>query len=180
MTLLLMMGMNWGSVLVNQGSERVFLLRIPEYVLSDSRVQKSIHSGLTCTLMFDLRANDAFRKTGLVTVRFEPWDEIFLVEIVVDGQKHNPQTVTSNKDLIAWLTQVGFRIHTGDQVIQSISVNLKLVPFSEKEQEDAQRWFTKDLNNDRGSLSTVADYVLASSIGRKSACQFSWEVDLAP
>ena len=98
----------------------------------------------------------------------------------MDGQEKKPRIAASHKELMAWLTHDGLAIDTGDQLIQFIAVNLKLVPFSEKEQEDAQRWFTKDLNNDRGSLSTVADYVLASSIGRKSSCQFSWEARLAP
>ncbi len=182
-----------------EGATTVQISALPQSVLADEAIRKQLTSGLTTSLV--LRARAVGGGTGRieggaqVTIRFEPWDEVFLVRAVgIDG-RGGRATFESFSDLEAWWRDLHLTVVDDPRLLRSsarrVRVELDVVPFSEQEQRDTQRWFA-DVLDEAGAASEVGEstrqgndalrqvfhLLMATSIRRHPLASFEWTVPL--
>ena len=166
---------------------RRLMISLPEPHLTEPRVNKMLYSGLTTSFAFALRARSegggVLVGGARVDVRYEPWDEVFYVTLVVADRKENT-TLASFRELVVWFTD--YHIPIADMrgfapQVWRLDLLLKVLPFSESEQADTQKWFAETLSNEsnKNDPNTVLDVLLATSIKRKSLISDSWSLELS-
>ena len=174
---------------VSCNPDRDIILRLPRTFLEQPEMNKPLFSGLTTSFLFTLKAHSSggismpggFHGARL-DLRFEPWDEVFHLTL---WQYNGSRKTTTLKDL----RHLGDWLEKGSLILGSLKgiekqrwrleVSLKIVPFSESEQRDAQKWFAKTLGNqpDRKNPNKVLDLLFATSIKRKSLMSRSWKLE---
>jgi hypothetical protein len=175
----------------------LFLSALPA-VLDRAEVRPHLKTGLTTTFLLEVRAAGAggnkARGGARVEVRYEPWDEVFLVSALgVDGRLRK-ETLPSFDRLVGWwrsLTLPVLAAETLGAVPWKIEVQVSVIPFSQSEQREAQRWLSESIGRaernepaaqspapqetSRGEALTGAlDLLLATSIKRHSLVSYDW------
>lgn len=167
--------------------QQQLMLSLPSSCLNHPKVKKQLFSGLTATLAISLKARDfqgnPIEGISRVDVRFEPWDEIFMLTLWQnDGQQHKLQ-LPSFKELVDWFAAYHMHLATlpARAGIRDLETTLVVLPFSQSERENTKRWFAKTLSNqndDRRDPNKVLDLLVATSIKRKSMVRFHWEAEV--
>lgn len=153
---------------------------LPASVLQDKSVRKQLGSGLTTTFLVSVRQRD----TGLVTaarmeVRYDLWDEVWLVRRVEFDGKNDRQRITSAEALEKWW-RAPVRLFATDAARVPLQVDLSVLPFSAAEEDDAREWISKS-----GGVGTAAgggglvDALIGTTISAKPVTSFRWNVDLS-
>lgn len=164
-------------------------------VLSRPEVRPHLSTGLTTSFVVRVTASDgAGRKVnggGRIDVRFEPWDEVFLVDSIGVAGRGRRETVASFDRLVAWwraLEIPALRV-SNTAAGWKVKVELSMIPFSQSEQREAQRWFSDSLGEGRAAgspqapgavaspeprLNRALDLLIATSIKRRSVVSFAW------
>jgi hypothetical protein len=180
----------------------LFLSALPA-VLDRPEVRPHLQTGLTTTFLLEVRAAGAggqkARGGGMVEVRYEPWDETFLVSALgVDGRPHR-ETLPSFDRLVLWWRSLSLPVLTAEAlgavgaVPWQVDVRVSVIPFSRSEQREAQRWLSESIGRtersetptqnpatttpapSRGEALTGAlDLLLATSIKRHSLVSYGW------
>jgi hypothetical protein len=125
----------------------VVAIVLPSSVLADRDVHRQIASGLTTTFILVARA----RGSGVVgsvriDVRFDLWDEVWLVHRTrIDG-KEEEQRITSSEMLERWWSMPIRILRTGSNRV-SLSVTLTALPFSSAEGKDARDWIAHSVES---------------------------------
>ena len=163
---------------------------LPE-VLSRPEVRPHLTTGLTTSFIVTVTATDPAgrptRGAARVDVRWEPWDEVFhVVAMGADGRAHR-ETMPSFERLAGWWRGLELPVAAGlARGRWQVKVELSVVPFSQSEQKDAQRWLSNappaeapsdepPATVDSGSrLNGVVDLLIATSIQRRSIVRFAW------
>ncbi|HEY9419833.1 MAG TPA: hypothetical protein VIW92_00315 [Thermoanaerobaculia bacterium] len=175
--------------------EGVVLTRLP-LVLTEPEIRKQLDTGLTTSFVFQATAKGGGARTqgaARVDVRRELWDEIYLVSRIDASGKAQRITFPSFERLSEWWRDsrvVVLRSPVSGSA-RSIEVRLKIIPFSQSEQLDAQRWFSQLLSAEKsGSAGAVSDAVedqpesfsqilnllMATSIGRHALLEYEWKL----
>jgi hypothetical protein len=78
---------------------------------------------------------------------------------------------------------------------RGVQVRLRVIPFSQAEQLDAQRWFSQSLSAEKSgsagavseavedqpeSFSQVLNLLMATSIGRTALLEYEWKLAVPP
>jgi hypothetical protein len=174
-------------------------------VLSRPEVKPHLASGLTTTFVVRVSAADSggARATGggTVAVRFEPWDEVYLVVSsgaagAAGGGAARRETLPSFDRLAAWWKEL--RLPAVDPAGLApagpwqVKISIHVVPFSESEREDTQRWFSDSVgagprSNAEDASATakkagsgVLDLLVATSIQRRSLVSYDWTLTFRP
>jgi hypothetical protein len=182
------------------GADRTLVVSLPADVLSQSEVKPRLTSGLTTSLVLQVTAADGrghkARGGGLVEVRYELWDEVFLVTAVGSDGRRRRESLASLERLAAWwqalrlpVLPAGNRLAAGSW---RIDTELTVIPFSRSEQTETQTWLSRSLSGEVASSAHaseaagaaapaggVLDMLVATSIKRPSLVSFSWRTDLA-
>lgn len=120
-------------------------ITLPVNILRNDEVRKHLTSGLTT--VFLLTANDGGAR---VEIRYELWDEKFLVA-VIDGERRVQKTsIDTFEHLAEWWSRTPLRIGKAQSEVRA---KLEVIPFSAREEEDAQRWLARSI----GESSNTAD-----------------------
>lgn len=152
---------------------------LPASVLQDASVQKQLGSGLTTTFLVVARENK--RLSGVrLEVRYDLWDEVWLVKRVDFEGKIDRQRLASREALEKWWrTPVRLLSTAADRVL--LQVDVSVLPFSAAEEEDARQWITKS-----GGVGTAAaggggivDALIGTTISARPITSFRWNVDLS-
>ncbi len=175
----------------------LYLAALPIAIIEDEVVHGQLTSGLTTSLM--VRAKTVGRPLARIEggaridIRFEPWDEIFEVSMAgIDGRGER-MTFDSMDALEAWWRTLRLPILTEPSLatasVGRVRVDLDVVPFSEQEQRDTQRWFTdvldeagaaREIGSSTGrgndALRQVFHLLMATSIRRRPLVSFGWTV----
>jgi hypothetical protein len=174
----------------------VLLGDLPD-VLSRPEVAPHLTTGLTTgfLLAVDLREPGGQRRRGAarVDVRWEPWDEVFLVAVTGADGRTRRVTFTSLPALVGWWRALELTVATGLPAGSwTVAVDLRVLPFSHDEQRDAQRWFSGSLAPESSGdpppgtqagesrLSGVVDLLMATSIQRRAIVRYAWKATLEP
>ena len=127
-------------------------------ILGDEEVARHLSSGLTTT--FGLRAEIKGNKLvggARIDVRYELWDEVYqVVAVGIDGRGER-RDFESMQSLAAWWSDLQltvFEAQEGEVAAgDSLALALEVVPFSQSEQEETQRWFSRSFAATRGGES---------------------------
>jgi hypothetical protein len=172
-------------------------------VLARPEVRPHLDSGLTTTFVLQVSAGDAkggkAQGGATITVRWEPWDEVYLVAAAgAAGGAVRRESLPSRERLDSWWRDLRLPVldpgalgREGDWRVQ---VSVHVVPFSEAEREDTQRWFSASVASGQRSnaqdasaaakhtaaSSLVLDLWAATSIRRRSLVSYDWNLTYRP
>lgn len=136
---------------------RLILHSLPP-VLEDEEVRPHLTKGLTTTFLFHvepkgLRLKKKEQGRARIEIRYELWDEVFHVALgTADGQVER-RTLDSLGELESWWEGLRLVVTGADRrprkptasPPRAAKVSLDVVPFSQAEQRDTQRWFSEAL-----------------------------------
>lgn len=162
-------------------------------LLAQPEVRKKLDTGLTTSFEFTLEGAGEQRVFALFDVRFEPWDEYYEVTWVDRRGKAEQKKLQSFDQLAAYwkaLRLAAGSLPTGRT--DRLRLLIELVPFSQREQDDTQRWFSESLSQaGKGTAEGVAgsgkdgnpealgqalSVLMATSIERRSAFSYRFNV----
>jgi hypothetical protein len=165
-------------------------------VLSRPDVRPHLTTGLTTGLVITLSGRDGrggkVRGAGRVDIRWEPWDEVFYTTTVSGDGRVRRETLASFDRLAAWWSALELTVLAAAPAeLSTLQVELSVVPFSQSEQLDAQRWFSSALGPETADdpsvgrtgdsrLSGLVDILIATSIQRRSIVRFQWPAQPRP
>ncbi|HEX2222853.1 MAG TPA: hypothetical protein VHN15_01460 [Thermoanaerobaculia bacterium] len=180
---------------------RLLVGALPD-VLSRPEVRPHLTNGLTSTLVVAVTVTDGqggkARGGGRMDVRYELWDEAFFVSSVGADRKLRLETLPSFERLVGWWRGLELPAVAPDRLSASqpwrVQVRVSLVPFSESEQEDAQKWLSDSVAGGKSSaeqtsasaresperLGNVLDLLVATSIQRRPLVSYDWNLTLRP
>jgi hypothetical protein len=186
----------------------LFVGALPD-VLSRPEVRPHLTTGLTTSLAIRVTATDALgrraRGGGRVDVRYELWDEVFLVRAagavgavgaIGNGGAGRRDSLPSFDRLVAWWR--GLRLPAVDAAVLDpagpwqVEVEVAVIPFSQAEEAEARRWVSESVQKSGArelsaageepseGLSGVLDLLVATSIQRRSLVRYDWKVQFRP
>ena len=173
--------------------EGLALARLPP-VLADEEVRKQLATGLTTSFVFEATARDAagrkVRGAARVDVRYELWDEVYIVSRIDASGRAVRATFPSFERLSEWWREARLVVirPPASGSARSVEVRLRVIPFSQAEQLETQRWFSQALSAEKSgsagavsedlSLSQMLNLLIATSIGRAPLIDFEWKLPL--
>ncbi|HTG37100.1 MAG TPA: hypothetical protein VLB76_29645 [Thermoanaerobaculia bacterium] len=180
--------------------EGVVLSRLPP-IFNEEEVRKQLGTGLTTSFAFEASGRNAaggkIKGAARVDVRYDLWDEIYIVTRI-DATGHAARvTLPSFERLAEWWRDARLVLIRGPAAtgLASVEVALRVIPFSQAEQLDTQRWFSQALSAEKsGSAGAVSEAVedqpesfgqvinllMATSIGRPALLEYSWRLPVPP
>ncbi|HYG65644.1 MAG TPA: hypothetical protein VEL74_23880 [Thermoanaerobaculia bacterium] len=167
-------------------------------------IREQLGTGLTTTVILEVKAAAPRTGTGSrprggarVDVRYELWDEVYLVTRVDAAGKVARATLPSLEKLAEWWRDQRIVVLRAPGLAAAqgpwrVDVRLRVLPFSQAEQRDAQRWLSQTLSQggdggsagaaseaskDRSSsFDQVLQTLLATSIGRPALFESAWKL----
>ena len=179
-----------GPALERVSGEGIVLTQLPP-VLRQKEVRHHLGTGLTTTLAFEVRA-DRTRGGARIDVRYELWDEIWLVTRADTSGRTQRARFPSFEQFESWWGDLRLEVLPARASAGRAEVRLRIIPFSQSEQLDAQRWFSRSLaeppTGSAGAVSGVLaepsgdlfNLLLATSIGRPALLEFEWNIQVPP
>lgn len=179
---------------IEAAREGITLSRLPP-ILGEEEVRKQLGTGLTTSFAFEATGRGAasgkVKGAARVDVRYDLWDEVYIVTRI-DASGHATRvTLPSFEKLAEWWRDARLVLIRGPAGVETVDVRLKVIPFSQAEQLDTQRWFSQALSAEKsGSAGAVSDAVedqpesfsqvinllMATSIGRPALLEYSWKL----
>jgi hypothetical protein len=175
----------------------VVVSNLPD-IFGRDEIARHLRSGLTTTLAFQAQIRGTRQQGGArIDVRFELWDEIFQVAAVgIDGKGERTQ-LDDLEALATWWSELRLTVIVPDSgsapKAGTLLLDLSVIPFSQSEQDDAQRWFSRsfagsttdaadrvtDSAERRGDpLEQVLGVLMATSIQRGEVMSYHWAMPL--
>jgi hypothetical protein len=168
-------------------------------ILAEAEVRKQLGTGLTTSFVFEITARGAggekTKGAARVDVRYDLWDEVYIVTRFDASGRAARTTLPSFERLAEWWREVRLLAirPPASAAARNAVINLRVIPFSQAEQLDTQRWFSQALSAEKsGSAGAVSDAVedqpesfsqvinllLATSIGRTPLLEYQWSLAL--
>ena len=178
--------------------ERVLAVSNLAPVLARPEVRPHLITGLTTTFLLEITAVDSAghraKGGGKVDVRYELWDEVFLVSAMgIDGRVRR-ESLPSFDRLLGWWRGLDLPVVATAPLSGggpwNVLVRLSVIPFSQSEQRDTQRWLADSIERpQRGEatspprsepLTGTLDALLATSIKRQRLVSYDWNLVVQP
>ncbi len=175
---------------------RLVLAGLPP-ILADDGVREQLKSGLTTSVYF--RPGGKVAGGARVDVRYDLWDEVFLLEAAGRGERIRKARASTFEELLEWWQALRLVLVDGARLPPPwpprLKVTADVVPFSAAEQDDARRWFSESIDEQGRSgtgevgrsgetssepLSRTFNLLLATSIRRRALASYSWTLTLPP
>jgi hypothetical protein len=154
---------------------------MPVSVLNEFDVRKQLGSGLTTTFLVAARN----RLTGAVSgarveIRYDLWDEVWLVRRIEFDRKAEQLRITSRDALEKWWRNPLRLLSTNADRV-SLQIDVSVLPFSAAEREDARQWMSKSggVGTASGGGSGLVDALIGTTIDAKPITTYRWNVELA-
>ena len=174
---------------LERSADAVYLTRLPP-LLRNSEVRRHLETGLTTTLAFEVRLTGGGRMRGgaRIDIRYELWDEVWLVTRADTLGRTQRTRFPSFEQLETWWRDLRLDVFPVRTPAGPAEVRLRVIPFSQSEQLDAQRWFSRSLAaesaDSAGAVSGILEepsgdlfnLLLATSIGRPALKEYEWKV----
>ena len=168
---------------------------LPGSILRGRDMEKQLSSGLTTLLVTTVEARSGkgtVRGGARIEIRYELWDEKYLVTLVDLGGRHPEQSFASAAELMSWTAATSLRIASSgsDASLSAVTVRVDVVPFSAREEADAQRWLIQSASTAAGASApssnaqaapatnsiAVLDAIIGSTVRRRSIRSWRWVV----
>ena len=153
---------------------------LPASILQDASVRKQLRSGLTTTFLFVARQRDTRLLSGArIEIRYDLWDEVWIVQKVEHDRKSERQRLTSLEALEKWW-RTPLRLLATKASRVALQIDLSVLPFSAAEEADARQWITKS-----GGVGTssdgagLVDVLIGTTLSAKPLTSYRWNVELA-
>lgn len=152
---------------------------LPDTVLQDPAVHKQITSGLT-TVAVIIVTEKGTKSMGVarLEMRYDLWDEVWIVrKIEADGHVDRQRIASFDALLQWWHSPTRIFSSTGTRAV--LNVELRLLPFSAAEEQDARDWISKS----GGVASPAAEgnfvqTLIATTITARPITTYRWPVDI--
>jgi hypothetical protein len=174
------------------------LTRLPA-ILGEEEVRRQLATGLTTSFVFEAKASGPqgkIRGLARIDVRYELWDEVYIVTRIDAAGRVARLKLPSGERLEAWWKELrlpALRSERPASLPAKAEVRLRVIPFSQSEQLEAQRWFSQalsaegsggagavqDVEDQSASLAQVLNVLLATSIGRHALLEYEWSLAIA-
>jgi hypothetical protein len=177
-----------GGPALERSAEGVALTKLPP-LLRNGEVRRQLGTGLTTTLAFEVRLGGGKARGGArIDIRYELWDEIWLVTRADTLGRTQRARFPSFEQLESWWSDLRLEVLPPRTPPGPAEVRLRVIPFSQSEQLDAQRWFSRSLaaepTDSAGAVSGLLEepsgdlfnLLLATSIGRPALQEYEWKL----
>jgi len=153
---------------------------MPLAILSDEQVRKQLNSGLTTTFLVVARDRATGAASGArVEVRYDLWDDVWLVRRIEYERRAEQQRITSRDALDKWW-RAPLRIAGTKASRLSLQIDVTVLPFSAAEREDARQWISKSGGvGNTGGGSGIVDALIGTTIDAKPITSYRWNVELS-
>jgi hypothetical protein len=161
---------------------------LPARIIENSEVRKQIGTGLTVsfvarTTVVDVAGNES-GGSAVISVRYDLWDENYLVTIIDVDRRRSEQRVDSYAHLIDFWTRSSLVVaHPGTTDFRgTANVKVEMLPFSAAEEADAQRWLSRSANGpaarggEAAPESRLLEVIIGMSVQRRPLLEFHWRV----
>jgi hypothetical protein len=156
---------------------RVVAAVLPVAMLSDADVNRQIRSGLTTTFILTAKQRQPERRgDARLEIRYDLWDEVWLVRRIEFDGKEERQRIPSRELLEKWwLSPVRLFLAQSDRV--ALNVTLSILPFSVAEGQDARQWISKSggLAVPEGG-SPLVTALIGTTLSAKPIRSYRWSV----
>jgi hypothetical protein len=153
---------------------------LPLSILQDTSVRKQLRSGLTTTFLFVTRQRDTKgTSVSRIAVRYDLWDEVWIVEKIEHDRKRERQRLASLEALEKWW-RTPLRLMATKASRVALQIDLSVLPFSAAEEADARQWITKSggVGTSSGGAGLV-DALIGTTISARPLTSYRWNVELA-
>ena len=173
------------------------VVRHLEGVIDAPEVTRNLDSGLTNSFVIQASVHrgrgNVVSGAARVDIRWELWDELYLVDVVAFDGHVTHLKLASKDDLARWWSSAAFPVLSGRghavNGSEEVTLVVTFVPFSQSEVEAARRWVAGSgeatgsaptgSNQPEGrSSSAVVNLVVATSIVRRAIFRREWTVTL--
>lgn len=153
---------------------------LPMSILQDTSVREQLHSGLTTTFLIVARQRETRAVNGArIEIRYDLWDEVWLVRKIEFDRKSERQRLTSLEALEKWW-HTPLRVLATNAARVALQVDLSVLPFSAAEEEDARQWITKSGGVGTGDAGPgLVDALIGTTLSAKPLTSYRWNVELA-
>jgi hypothetical protein len=169
---------------------RVLLSGLPA-VFDDDDVQRHLFSGLTTSFLFRVRPPRPYPQgASRIDIRLELWDEVFLVT-QMDGEGHLTQSQHSSLEALrSWWSGLAVvasgPVAASQHATGAARVSLDVIPFSQAELMDTQRWLAESMGGARAGgrtgegagVSRAVGALIATSMQRRAVRAWQWNVSI--
>lgn len=187
---------------LERSGARLRLAGLPPLIAA-AEVREHLETGLTTTFVIEVTARDGGGRKAeggaRAAVRYDLWDEVYLVSTLGAGGGTERRRLESFERLLDWWRGLELTLLDAPGLDRStrweVRLALSLVPFSQAEQDDAQRWLTRSLEG-AGSPATeelaeaaedgpaplrgLLDVLAVTSIARRSLRRWEWRLTSGP
>jgi hypothetical protein len=184
---------------IEAAREGLTLSRLPA-VLNEAEVREQLRTGLTTSFVFETTARDArgikTKGGARIDVRYDLWDEVYIVNRIDTSGRAQKTAFPSFEKLGEWWREARLLVIRPPAAGRAagVQVRLRVIPFSQAEQLDAQRWFSQALSAEKSgsagalseavedqpeSLNQVLGLLMATSIGRPALLEYKWNLPVA-
>jgi hypothetical protein len=184
---------------IEAAREGLVLSHLPP-ILNDAEIHKQLETGLTTSFVFEASARDAqgskTRGGARIDVRYDLWDEVYVVTRVDASGRAVRMPALSAEKLTEWWRDARLVVIRPPAAgrARGVQVRMRVIPFSQAEQLEAQRWFSQALSAEKsGSAGAVSDAVedqpeslnqllgllMATSIGRPALLEYKWNLPIS-
>jgi hypothetical protein len=152
---------------------------LPPSVLHDRDVSKRLGNGLTATFLIMAWHGGKSVGGSRVEIRYDLWDEVYIVRKVDFDGKVEQQRIASFENLEHWWRGTPIRLLAAP--VGPLQVELSVLPFSAAEQEDARRWLSKSAGVSgpaagRPTTSDLIDVLIGTTIHAKPILTYRWKI----
>lgn len=154
------------------------LASLPLRVIQAPGVQKRLAGGLTTIFLVVARDGGRIAGASRIEVRYDLWDEVYLVKKIDFDRKIEQQRIASRDALERWWRAAPLRLGT---VPAGADVELTVLPFSSAEQDDAREWLSKSggvtsPSAGRGASNTLVDALIGTTIYARPILTYRWKL----
>ena len=161
-------------------------LALPVDVLTSAEVKKQLRSGLTTAFVINV-SSGGVDGGARIEIRYDLWNEKYVTNTIDVTGHEQASSAPNDDDLARWWRQ-SVPIVLGHSTVNApMSVRLRVLPFSAREQEETQRWLSRSLDDggQRDSPSgkqtnaKLLEIIVGTSIKRRPILEYRWTVPVA-
>jgi len=157
----------------------VALISLPASFLQQAAIRKQLETGLTTVITIIARQRGTTNAGGArFEIRYDLWDEVWLVKKIEFDGRTDQQRIATFDALLKWWHNPA-RIFASSDARVSLNVELRVLPFSSAEEQDAREWISKS-----GGVATPSaggsfvQMLIATTITARPIVMVKWNVDL--
>ena len=152
---------------------------LPQSLLQDATVRKQLGSGLT-TVVTIIAKDTATKNNGgaRFEIRYDLWDEVWLVRKTEFDGHTEALKIPSFDALLQWWHNPT-RLLTSNASPVLLSVELRVLPFSAAEEQDAREWISKSGGvASPAAAGTFVQTLIATTITARPIITHRWTAEL--